>query len=128
MAFSTESDAIPAPPEELRQAGRQLWLDLAESFTFRRDELPLLLEICRTKDRLDWLNAELVGAPATVRNVRGDEVTNPVLIEARMQGAQFGRLLAQLRLPDDDGNKPQRRGGHRGAYGTGGRLYGQANR
>jgi hypothetical protein len=104
---------------------RQLWCDLAESFTFRRDELPLLLEICRTKDRLDWLNAELVGAPATVRKVKGDEVTNPVLVEARMQGAQFGRLMAQLRLPDDDGSKPQRGGGHRGPYA--GRLYGTAN-
>jgi hypothetical protein len=125
MTFRSDSDGIPEPPAELRPAGRQLWCDIAESFTFRRDELALLLEICRTKDRLDWLNAELVGAPATVRNVKGDEVTNPVLVEARMQGAQSGRLIAQLRLPDDDGSKPQRRGGHRGPYS--GRLYGNAN-
>src|SRR3954447_14154132 len=116
MAFTDDSDGIPGLPNELQPASRQLWRDLADTFTFRRDELALLLEICRTKDRLDWLNAELVGAPATVRNAKGDEVTNPILVEARMQGAQFARLHAQLRLPDDDGNKAQRRSGARGPY------------
>ena len=48
---------------------------------------------------------------------RGDEVAQPLMVEARQQSIVLARLIAALRIPDAEDNRPQRRG-VRGAYGV----------
>jgi len=80
----------------------------------------ILAEACRVADRLDQLAVALANAPLTTTTPRG-EVVNPLLIESRMAGAAFAKLIASMRLPsdasDDADSRPQRRGGSRGSYG-----------
>jgi hypothetical protein len=89
----------------------------------------LLVEACRVADRLQRLADESDGAPLTTQNFKGDDVANPLLVEARQQSLVFARLLASLRLPigdEDDMTRPQRRGAVRGVYASS-RRYGRAN-
>ena len=76
----------------------------------------LLLQACRCADRIDQLHREQNSEPSTVRNHKGDEVAAPRIIEIRQQSITLARMIASLRLPDDAGERPQRRGGARGAY------------
>jgi len=84
-------------------------------------EQSLLLQVCRTADRLDRLEADAALGPVTVTNHRGDEVTHPSIVEARQQSVVLARLLAAMRMPagdEGDVTRPQRRGAPRGAYGV----------
>ena len=83
-------------PEGLRERGTRLWKE--------------------TTDVLDLADA-LEDAPLTVTNARGDEVAQPLMVEARQQSIVLARLIAALRIPDAEDNRPQRRG-VRGAYGV----------
>lgn len=107
----------PNAPDGLLERGRRLWSDVTEAMELETHEELLLLEACRTADRLDRLDAEAANAPLTVTNARGDQVANPLLVEARQQGIVLARLLAALRIPDAEDNRPQRRA-VRGAYGV----------
>lgn len=103
-------------PAELDDAGRSLWDDVLGRFELDVHERLLLLQAGRTADTLQRLADATKDAPLTVTNSKGDEVANPLLTEARQQSIVLSRLLAALRLPDDEtGGRPQRRG-TRGAY------------
>jgi hypothetical protein len=45
-----------------------------------------------------------------------DGKAHPALVESRLQRVTLGRLVAALRLPDRQDQKPQRRGAFRGTY------------
>ncbi|WP_222593352.1 hypothetical protein [Aeromicrobium flavum] len=74
-------------------------------------------------DRLDQLHTEAAAASATtVIDQVGRESAHPAIVEARQTALAQARLVASLRLPEDDesdatGSRPQRRGGSRGFYG-----------
>lgn len=107
-------------PRGLKRAGKALWNSVFNEYELEVHEELVLIEACRIADRLDDLAKAQADAPLTVRNVKGDEVASPYLVEARQQQVVFVRLLASLRLPvgdEDDVNRPQRRSGARGAYG-----------
>jgi hypothetical protein len=107
------------PEDQLGPAGRKLWDAVLEPLELDTWEASILIEACRTADRLDLLAAAAVGAPLTVENARHDLVVNPLLSEARQQSLALARLIASLRLPDGlagEGGRPQRRGGARGPY------------
>jgi hypothetical protein len=109
-------------PDGLHNAGRQLWMSVTNDYDIEEHERLLLIEACRVADRLDAIAAELVGAPLTMTNFKGDPCSNPLLVEARQQGIVLARLLTTLRLPagdEDDPSRPQRRGGARGVYSRG---------
>lgn len=117
--MSNHSSAIP---DGLRTAGRQLWGSVTRDYDIEEHERLLLVEACRVADRLDAIATELVAAPLTMTNFKGDPCSHPLLVEARQQGIVFSRLLASLRLPsgdEDDPSRPQRRGGARGTYSRG---------
>jgi len=121
--LGTTPDSTPeAPPEGLAEAGRGLWIAALVDFDFDFHERLLLLQACRTADRLDRLSAEAVAGPVTVTNYKGDQVAHPAMVEARQQSLTLARLLASLRMPTGDSGgdlqRPQRRGGARGAYGV----------
>lgn len=104
-------------PAGLKDRGARLWSDVTSSLELETHEELLLLEACRTADLLDQLAAQAEGAPLTVTNARGDEVAQPLHVEARQQRINLARILAALRIPDAEDNRPQRRAA-RGAYGV----------
>jgi hypothetical protein len=124
-ANGDDEDDRPEPPADLGGVGLQLWADLTDGLTFAAHEVPTLIGICRTRNRCEAIAADLAGAPTTVRNAKGELIQHPLLVEERMQWAHLNRALAQLRIPDEDGSRGQRRGGYRQPYG--GRKYGNAN-
>ena len=117
--MSTDT-APPRTPRGLGRNGRRLWRSIVDDYELETHEQLLLSEACRVADRLERLADESVSSTLTVTNNKGDEVANPLLVEARQQAIVFSRLLASLRLPtgEEDGalQRPQRRGGARGTY------------
>ena len=113
------SKARPAKyPAGLLTAGKSLWKSVTDEYELDTHESLLLLQACRTADRLDSMATELATSPLTLTNFRGDEVAHPLLTESRQQSLTLSRLLASLRLPSGDEARPQRRGASRGAYGV----------
>jgi hypothetical protein len=116
--MTTPNRHAPAKtPRGLGNAGSRLWRALASEFVLEVHEELLLIQACRTVDRLDSMAAELSTAPLTVTNHRGDQVPHPLLTESRQQSIVLTRLLASLRVPDAVDERPQRRGAARGSYG-----------
>lgn len=106
-------------PRELGESGARLWESVVEHYDLDVHEQLLLLQACRAADLLDRLASEAARGRLTVRNAKGEEVTNPVITEHRQQSLVLARLLASLRMPsgEEDG-RPQRRGAVRGTYGV----------
>lgn len=102
-------------PADLGVAGRSLWQEVAGTFDLEIHESALLLEACRVKDRLDALDAVVRAAGVTIDSPQGIKA-HPAIVEARQQQLVLSRLIASLRLPDENDSRPQRRGGGRGAY------------
>ena len=114
------SDAkAPTAPKGSGPAARRLWRSVVTDYDLDQHELLLLTEACRTADLLDELTKALDGADLTTVNRHGEPVMNPVVVERRMQAITLARLLAAMRMPSgDEADRPQRRGGARGAYGV----------
>lgn len=111
--------AAAKAPRGLSTAGRKLWASVLDTYELDQHEELLLLQACRTADRLDRLDDEASTAPVTVTNYKGDQVPHPALTESRQQALTLARLLASLRLPSgDEQERPQRRGAARGPYGV----------
>lgn len=109
---------VPKYPQELDKVGRKLWKSLHEKMEFEPWEALAVQELCRTADRMQRIDDDhaALGRPSTTVNSKGDEVTHPLIVEARMTGAAYAKLLAGLRLPDEMDVRAQRRGGARGNY------------
>jgi hypothetical protein len=103
-------------PKELRRSGREVWNAVVQHLDLDRHEVQLLLEACRTADRLDALAADI----AERGTVLPDGGLHPALKETREQQIVLTRLVASLRLPEDlkqpNLRRPQRRGSARGVY------------
>lgn len=113
------SDRIPAAPKGTGPSGRRLWREVQTRFELDEHERALLVEVVRTVDQLDALDA-IVAAEGVLEAATGR--AHPALVEARQQLAILARLVATLRLPDDEDRRPQRRGAARGTY-RGGRGF-----
>lgn len=111
--------AVTPVPSGLDVSGTRLWESVADAFDLDVHEELVLLQACRTADLLDRLAFEMARGRLTVVNAKGEEVTNPVITEHRMQSQVLARLLASLRMPSgEEDERPQRRGGARGSYGV----------
>ncbi|MFB7666860.1 hypothetical protein ACFC1R_23415 [Kitasatospora sp. NPDC056138] len=92
-----------------------LWKSVNADYELTPQERRLLLEICRTSDTLDALDADVQ------RNgvMRANKV-NPAVVELRQTRIAFARLNAALALPDleedDDAPPKYQRLGTRGPY------------
>lgn len=111
------------PPENLGPRGLTLWESIAEGFDLAQHEADLLHEAARVADRLDDLDAVVRRDGVTVSTPQGPKA-HPALVEARQQSIVLTRLVASLRIPDEEGHAPQRRGGARTPY-TARRKYGK---
>jgi hypothetical protein len=68
-----------------------------------RSENELLLEICRALDLADDLNRVLAGEGMTVAGSKGQTRVHPAVASLTAVRALLGRQMAQLALPDPDG-------------------------
>jgi hypothetical protein len=106
---------IPAAPKGTGPSGRALWRDVLGRYELEQHELLLLREACRTVDELDELRAVSQAEGAVVTGPHGVK-THPAITSAQTARVTLARLLAALRIPDDDQDtRPQRRG-TRGVY------------
>ena len=110
------SDRLPPAPKGSGASGKRLWRSVIEVYDLDEHELVILRRAVRTVDLLDALDEKIEQDGLTTVNQRGDVVAAPAVIEARQQAQVLMRLVAQLRLPDDQGHRGQRRGAPRGAY------------
>ncbi|WP_438479090.1 hypothetical protein [Streptomyces asiaticus] len=110
-----------APPG-LGESGRALWESVVDKFELEVHEQLLLLQACRSADLLDELAQQTARGPLTVVNAKGDQVTAPWITEHRQQSQNLARMLASLRLPDEQDERPQRRGAARRSYGIRGSV------
>jgi hypothetical protein len=94
--------------ESLGPRGLRLWLSLCARVDGERG-LVLLEEACRTADRLDRLDALLVGDVESWARIETDQgeselVIDSALAEARQQGAALLRLLTSLPMVKESGD------------------------
>lgn len=92
-------------PSGLSVGGRALWRAITADHELDSAQFVQLVEACRAKDRLDELDAIL----------RDDLAARGMLTAANNTANLLKQLMAALRLPDEAGRRPQRRGA-RGAY------------
>lgn len=97
-------------------SGAALYAELSDLVEFDVHETALLIEACRVRDRLDELDKVVRADGVVVTSPQGVKA-HPALVESRAQEVVFSRLLASLRIPDEDDTRPQRRGSARGSYG-----------
>src|SRR4051812_44043807 len=111
----TEREAVKA----LGTTGRRLWQKVSTAYNLGEHERVVLLTACRTADLLDRLQAAIEATDLSDwGSARG------LLGEHRQQAVTLARLMAALRVPEDDDPRPekiprlQRRTGVRGVYGV----------
>lgn len=129
--------AAPAAPSTLGSRGKKLWREIVRANELDAVQKVTLEEACRCADRLEELDGIIrgkgVGQLMRFRLELEDALENPraeirvtvdgVLAEARQQQNVFKQLLVSLRLPDAQGERPQKRGA-RGAYASSGAKAG----
>ena len=112
--MSDEPFTPKPPPDGLRAGGRALWVGIAGSFDLMPEQLVQLEEACRAKDRLDKLDALLSGDVDTWAYIDTEGVSSlridAALAQANTTANLMKQLLAALRLPDEEGRRPQFRG------------------
>jgi hypothetical protein len=110
------------PPAGLRAPGRRLWDSIAGEYDLDEHELALLVEVVRTVDLCEVLEARVKKDGPLIDTPQGLKA-HPAAVEARQQRIALARLLAALRMPAGDesdqvqGRRAQRRVGARGVYG-----------
>lgn len=94
----------PAIPKGLSPRGRAFWKTVQADYTLDVAEVELLTEVCRALDECEALHAVIEEQGRTVTGSRGQVVAHPALSELRSTRLMLGRLLAQLELPDEEGD------------------------
>lgn len=110
--------ATPKPPTGLRRSGKALWSAVLSDYELDEHEEAILLEACRTADRLDLLESVLRAEGVMSESSQGVRV-HPALVESRQQAVTLARLLTALRIPQGESEgRTQRHGTLRGVYGV----------
>lgn len=90
---------IPPVPRGMGARGRAFWRDVHATWELNRDELEILVEVCRTLDQVDALRATLAEDGFMVPGSQGQPRVHPAVREINASRALLGKLLAQLGLP-----------------------------
>lgn len=93
----------PKPPPGLQERGRRFWRAVVGTYELEPDEVEVLVEVCRTLDQVETLQAAVDRDGLTVRGSVGQVRIHPAVSELRSSRLALGKLLAQLELPDLDG-------------------------
>ncbi len=91
------ADRTPKPP--FGAAGAKLWADVTDALVLDAHEERLLLELCRTADTCDALQAVIDRDGVLADSSQGVRA-HPALQELRQQRIAFARLVSALGLPD----------------------------
>ncbi|MEU9581066.1 hypothetical protein [Streptomyces chilikensis] len=94
--------ALSDPPEGLGPQGTCLWEEISGAYELRVDELRVLGDACREVDLIERLEDALRDAPLVVTGSMKQPVANPLVQELRQHRALVARLLAALKLPDEE--------------------------
>ena len=98
------SQQQPEPtPSGLGWPGKRLWKQITTTYVLRQDELFLLEQAARVADVLALLEDAMQGADLIVTGSMGQQREHPLLSEARQQRSLLSRLVAQLKIPDEEG-------------------------
>lgn len=89
------------PPEGLGERGCAFWSALTEVLEFAPQETEVLIEACRTLDRIDDLTRVIDDDGTVIKGSMGQRVLHPAVAEVRQLQASFVRLTAALNLPED---------------------------
>jgi hypothetical protein len=95
-------------PLNLKDAGKQLYADIASNWVLRPDEQRVLQDACAQADLVDELAAAMEGEPYLVKGSQGQSVINPLISEQRQHRLALASLIKQLRLPDAADTKENR--------------------
>ena len=118
---------IPAAPKGVGPLGKKLWREVLSEHELTQSELAVLTAACRCVTTCERIAAELERLaevaeddavdPEVRAEARAASVTGSLVMEQRQQAATLTRLIASLRLPEEDeSRRPQHRGAARGAY------------
>ena len=105
-------------PKGAGPAGKRLWLSVLDRYDLDEHEAALLVQAVRTVDLCERLEAIVTADGPVIDSPQGRKA-HPAAVELRQQRLTFARLLAALRLPEDDAGRPQRRVGVRGVHRVG---------
>lgn len=94
--------ALNDEPPGLGPQGSCLWREISGGFELRVDELRVLEDACREVDLIERLEDALRDAPLVVTGSQGQPVASPLVQELRQHRSLVARLLAALKLPDED--------------------------
>ncbi|WP_328314139.1 hypothetical protein OG432_30360 [Streptomyces sp. NBC_00442] len=97
--------ALNQPPAGLGSQGSCLWEEIAGAFELRADELRVLGDACREVDLIERMEEALRDAPLVVTGSQGQPVASPLVQELRQHRSLVSRLLAALKLPDEEGQE-----------------------
>jgi hypothetical protein len=87
---------VPAAPEELGDAGRELWDEINRDLVLDGRETALLLRACQMADRAAELENLVRSDGLMVPGSTGRQRLHPALAEQRQTIATVGRLLRDL--------------------------------
>ena len=91
-------------PKGLAARGRTFWRDVLATYELDLPETQLLTEVCRLLDQCEQLQAVLDRDGLTIAGSTGQTRIHPGVGELRACRTVLGRLLAQLDLPDPEGD------------------------
>jgi len=92
-------------PDNLDARGSALWTQITGRYSLRPDELAILADACHEADIIELLKAEFETSDLRTTGSMGQDVIAPHVSEIRQHRNTLKVLLAQLRLPDEDGGK-----------------------
>jgi phage terminase small subunit len=99
------AESKPKAPRGLQARGRAFWRAVVDTYELTVDEVELLREVCRTLDVAEELAAVLDRDGATTTGSVGQTRVHPAVGELRATRLALGRLLGQLGLPSEDGDR-----------------------
>lgn len=114
----TSTERQPLTPKGMGARGRGFWRAAVAEFELSGPEVELLVEVCRLLDEVEALRAAVARDGMVVAGSTGQPRVHPALGEMRQHRLALGKLLAQLALPDADGESlpsPVQARGRRGA-------------
>lgn len=99
-------------PRGLNDAGERLWKAVTNEFDLQEHELSMLEQAARVRDRIADLQQLVEDDGLMLESSQGMRL-HPGIAETRQQQIALARLLAQLDVPDPDGDLPPARGSYR---------------
>lgn len=90
-------------PHGLDARGGAFWTHATDTYELSESETQLLREVCRLLDEVESLRGVLDTDGMTVAGASGQTRVHPAVTEIRQHRLTLGRLLAQLALPDPEG-------------------------